>query len=74
MVVRGEGGGEMGEKAEGSNKLQNSHGDVKYSIENIVNNIAITMYGAGWALELSRRSLSKLNKLSNHYAILLKQI
>ena len=27
--------------------LQNSHGDVKYSIWSIVNNILITMYGAG---------------------------
>ena len=28
--------------------LQNSHGDVKYSIGNIVNNILITMYGVRW--------------------------
>ena len=35
----------------------NSHGDVKFSIGNIVNNIVITMYGARWVLELSRGSL-----------------
>ena len=28
--------------------LQNSHGDVKYSIGNIVNNILIIMYGVRW--------------------------
>ena len=35
-------------------KLQNSHGDVKYSIGNIVNNIVITTYGAKCILEISR--------------------
>ena len=33
--------------------LQNSHGDVKYSIGSVVNNIVITMYGAGWMLDTS---------------------
>ena len=28
--------------------LQNSHGDVKYSIGNIVSNIVITIYGVRW--------------------------
>ena len=35
-------------------KLQNSHGDVKYSTGNTVNNIVITMCGARWMLEISR--------------------
>ena len=30
--------------------LQNSHGDVKYSIGDILSNIVITMYGAMWVL------------------------
>ena len=34
-------------------QLQNSHGDVKYSIENIVNNIVITVCGARGVLDLS---------------------
>ena len=33
-------------------KLQNSHGDVRYSIGNIVNNIVIATYGIRWALDL----------------------
>ena len=40
--------------------LQSSHGDVKYSIGNIINNIVITMYGARWLLEISRGPLYKL--------------
>ena len=35
-------------------KLLNSHGDIKYSIGNIVNNIAISIYSARWVLEISR--------------------
>ena len=31
-----------------ANLLQNSHGDVKYSIGNIVNNIVITMVSDGY--------------------------
>ena len=27
-------------------QLQNSHGDAKYSVEKIINNIVVTMYGA----------------------------
>ena len=29
-------------------QLQSSHGDVKYSVGNVVNNVLITMYGARW--------------------------
>ena len=32
--------------------LQNSHGDVKYSVGDVVNNIVITMYGARWVLKI----------------------
>ena len=42
----------MGEKGERSKKLQNSHRGVKYSIENITNNIVITTHGARWVTEL----------------------
>ena len=31
---------------------QNSHGDVKYTLGNIVNNITITMYCARWVLKI----------------------
>ena len=34
-------------------QIQNSHGDVKYSIGKIVNNIVISMYGANGVLEIS---------------------
>ena len=34
-------------------QLQNSRGDVKYSTGSIVNNVVITMYGAGLVLEIS---------------------
>ena len=48
--------GEMGEEVRASRstnwELQNSHGDVKYSIGHIVTNIEITMYGARWVLEI----------------------
>ena len=30
-----------------------SHGDVKYSIRNMVNNTVITLYGNRWLLDLS---------------------
>ena len=33
--------------------LQNSHGDVKYNTENIINTIVITMYRSWWVLNLS---------------------
>ena len=52
-VARWEGGEELSEKGKGVKKLQNSHGDVKYSIRNIVNNIIITVYHARQVLELS---------------------
>lgn len=51
----------MGEKGEGSTKLQHRHGDVKSSIGNRVSNMIITMYGAKWVLELSGRSLHTLH-------------
>ena len=43
-------------------QLQNSHGDVKYSIEKRVNNIVTTMYGARWILDSLRGSFCKLYK------------
>ena len=59
MVARGEGYRGLGEKGEGVEKLQNSHGDTKYSIENTVNNSMITMCGARWALEISGEHFMK---------------
>ena len=57
----------MGEKGEREEKVQiasylNSHGDIKYSLCNIANNIVITMYGVRWVLDLSGWSLHKLYK------------
>ena len=40
--------------------VQNSHGDAKYSMGNIVNIIVVTMYGARWVLELSGETLHKV--------------
>ena len=40
-------------------QLQSSHGDVNYSVGNIVNNIVVTMYGARWILEISGGTLCK---------------
>ena len=40
--------------------IKSNHRDVKYSIRNIVNNIAITMYDVRWLLDLSGYSLCKL--------------
>ena len=34
-------------------QFQNSDGNIKCNVTNIVNNIAITMYGARWVLEIS---------------------
>ena len=45
-VAQWERSGRMGERGEGSKKLQNIHRNIKYSIGNIVNNIVKTMYGA----------------------------
>lgn len=45
----------LGEKGEGTGKyrlVQNSHRDVKCSLRNITNNIAISMYAARWVLEI----------------------
>ena len=32
--------------------VRNSDGDIKYSIGNVVNNIAVTVYGLRWVLDL----------------------
>ena len=48
-------GGIEGEKGKWINKYKStvteSHGDIKYSIENKVNNIITTVYGVRWVLE-----------------------
>lgn len=41
-------------------QLQNSPGDVKDSIGNIVSNIVVTMYGVRWVLDLLGGPLFKL--------------
>ena len=41
--------------------LHSSQGDVKFSIENMVSNIVITMYGARRVLDLSGGTLYKLD-------------
>ena len=43
-------------------QLQNNHGDEMYSIEDIIDNIIISMYGAGWVLDLSKGLFPKLYK------------
>ena len=54
MVPEGREVGRVGEKVKGlwstNWQLWNSHGDVKYSRGNIVNNVVITMYGGRWVL------------------------
>ena len=35
-------------------ELHNSHRGVKYSTQNIINNIVITLYGARWVPEILR--------------------
>ena len=40
--------------------LQNSHGDVKYSIGNVVNSIVIMMYDVRWLLNLLGESPHEL--------------
>ena len=44
-------------------QLQDGHGDVRYSLENIVKNIVIAVYGVRWVRDLSGRSLSKLGNV-----------
>ena len=65
MAARGRGVGEMGEKMKRLRtinwQLRNSHRDIKYSIGNIVSNIAITMYGTRWVLEILGVTPSKVN-------------
>ena len=57
MIARGEGVRELGETVEGIKKhrlvITKLSWDVNYSIENIVNNIVITMHGTRWVLEIS---------------------
>ena len=59
----GEGFVSLGEKGEGIKKyklqLQNRHRDVTYRLENIVNDILITIHGVKWVQELLARSLCK---------------
>ena len=54
--------GDWVEKVKRFNKLvvTKRHGNTKYSIGNIVNNIVITMYGARWVLEISGGTLCKV--------------
>ena len=40
--------------------LQDSHGDVKHGIGNIVNNIVITVCGARWELKILGGTLCKV--------------
>ena len=40
--------------------LQNSRGDGKCSVGNVVNNVAVTLYGTGWALGISGGTLGKV--------------
>ena len=55
-------------------KLQNSPGDVKHSIGNIVNTV-ITTYGARWVLEIQGGTLYKVHDcLTPPYAVHLKVI
>ena len=65
MFARWGGVRELGEKVKrlrSTNcQLQNDHGDVTYSLGNIVNNV-ITMYGVKWVWTLSGESLPQLYK------------
>ena len=67
-IDRREGIGRLSEKVRSLRsidwQLQNSHGDVKYSMGNIVNNTVITMYGASKILEKSWRTLCKYDYLT----------
>ena len=65
MAARGEGRwGILGEKVKGLRStnwlLQNSHGDVRYSIGNTANDIVVTMCGGRWALGVSGGPLCKV--------------
>ena len=57
----GKGVRKIGENGEGIKEYKlvvtDSHGDVKYSIGYIVNNILITMYGVRWVQDLPGWSL-----------------
>ena len=58
--------GVMGEKGEGIQMYQmpvtKSHGDIKYILGNIVNNILTTTCGVRCVLELPGRSLCEIHK------------
>lgn len=53
----------MGEKDKqrSTNSVIRSHGDVEYSIGDILNNIIITMCGISWVLNLSGSRLTTLH-------------
>ena len=53
--------------------LQNSHGDVKCNIGNVVDNILLTMYDVRGVWDLSGWSLRKYG-MSNHWGVHLKLI
>lgn len=61
-VARWEGLGENGEAIKYKSAATNTHGDVKYGMGNIENNILITMCGVRWVLDLLVGSLYKLYK------------
>ena len=50
--------------------FQNRQSDVKYNIGDVVNNTAITMCGARWALKVSGGHFVK----SNHYVVYPKPV
>ena len=64
----GGGVGGLGEKTEGIKKYKlavTSHGDVKHSIGNIVNNIIITTYRVRWVQDLLGDHFCRLYKCLN---------
>lgn len=62
MAAKGEEVGGLGEKGIKNYKLavQKNHRHVNCSTSNIVDNIAITTYGAPWVLEISGGTLSQV--------------
>lgn len=70
----------MGEKVKGLRstnwQLQNSHEDVKSSLQNIVNNIVITTDGVRSIRLIIREIVSRViyNHMPTHYAVHLKLI
>ena len=68
MVARGE--RDWRTWGEGKVMENDSNGDLKYSIANIVSSTIIAIYGARWVLEIPGEQFVKY--LINHYAIHLK--